>query len=128
MKFVADKIEYENDKVIVTGTTEIGKLKGVWKYREQPIVKYTYFIELSYEKFEKKISQSPVHNFGTFICDDMVVFNCQVEDIDEDIYYVRFATDWLDMVEIESNCVQIDKGSFASFMVRYEDIWIYPYD
>ena len=35
----------------------------------------------------------------------MVVFNCQVEDIDEDIYYVRFATDWLDMVDIESNCV-----------------------
>lgn len=86
MKFGADKIEYENDKIIVTGTTEIGKLKGVWKYREQPVVKYTYFIELSYEKFEKKISQSPVHNFGTFICDDMVVFNCQVEDIDEDIY------------------------------------------
>lgn len=128
MKFGADKIEYENDKIIVTGTTEIGKLKGVWKYREQPVVKYTYFIELSYEKFEKKISQSPVHNFGTFICDDMVVFNCQVEDIDEDIYYVRFATDWLDMVERESNCVQLDKGSFASFTVRYEDIWIYPYD
>ena len=128
MKFGADKIEYENGKIIVIGTTEIGKLKGVWKYREQPVVKYTYFIELSYEKFEKKISQSPVHNFGTFICDDMVVFTCQVEDIDEDIYYVRFATDWLDMVEIESNRVQIDKGSFASFTVRYEDIWIYPYD
>ena len=128
MKFGADKIEYENDKIIVTGTTEIGKLKGVWKYREQPVVKYTYFIELSYEKFEKKISQSPVHNFGTFMCDDMVDFNCQVEDIDEDIYYVRFATDCLDMVEIESNRVQIDKGSFASFTVRYEDIWIYPYD
>lgn len=31
MKFGADKIEYENDKIIVTGTTEIGKLKGVWK-------------------------------------------------------------------------------------------------
>ena len=54
MKFGADKIEYENDKIIVTGTTEIGKLKGVWKYREQPVVKYTYFIELSYEKFEKR--------------------------------------------------------------------------
>ena len=67
MKFGADKIEYENGKIIVIGTTEIGKLKGVWKYREQPVVKYTYFIELSYEKFEKKISQSPVHNFGTFI-------------------------------------------------------------
>lgn len=54
MKLRADKIEYENDKIIVTGTTEIGKLKGVWKYREQPVVKYTYFIELSYEKFEKR--------------------------------------------------------------------------
>lgn len=128
MKLGVDKIEYENDKIIVTGTTEIGKIKGVWKYREQPVVKYTYFIELSYEKFEKKISQSPVRNFSTSLCDDMVVFNCQVEDIDEDVYYVRFATDWLDMVEIESNCVQLNKGSFASFAVRYEDIWIYPYD
>ena len=61
MKFGADKIEYENDKIIVTGTTEIGKLKGVWKYREQPVVKYTYFIELSYEKFEKKISENLPH-------------------------------------------------------------------
>ncbi|MCI8533179.1 MAG: hypothetical protein HFI18_11760 [Lachnospiraceae bacterium] len=128
MKFGVDKIEYENDKIIVTGTTEIGKFKGVWKYREQPVVKYTYFIEVSYEKFEKKISQSPAYNFSTSICDDMVVFNCQVEDIDEDVYYVRFAADWLDMVEIESNCVLLDKGSFASFTVRYEDIWIYPYD
>ncbi len=127
MKFEVAKIEYENDKIIVTGTTEIGKIKGVWKYREQPVVKCAYFIELSYEKFEK-ISQSQVHNFSTSLCDDMVEFNCQVEDIDEDVYYVRLAMDWLDMVEIESNCVQLNKGSFASFTVKYEDIWIYPYD
>lgn len=50
MKFGVDKIEYENDKIIVTGTTEIGKIKGVCKYKEQPVVKYTNFIELSYEK------------------------------------------------------------------------------
>lgn len=128
MKLEVDKIEYENDKIIVTGTTEIGKIKGVWKYREQPIVKYTYFIELSYEKFEKKISQSPIRNFSTSIYDDMIVFNCQVEDIDEDIYYVRLAMDCLEMVEIESNCVQLNKGSFASFTVRYDDICIYPYN
>ncbi len=128
MKLEVDKIEYENDKIIVTGTTEIGKIKGVWKYREKPVVKYTYFIELSYEKFEKKISQSLIRNFSTSICDDMVVFNCQVEDIDEDIYYVRLAMDCLDMVEIESNCVQLNKGSFASFTVRYNNIWIYPYN
>ena len=79
-------------------------------------------------KFEKKISQSPEHNYSTTMCDDMVVFNCQIEDIDEDVYYVRLAMDWLDMVEIESNCVQLNKGSFASFTVRYEDIWIYPHD
>ena len=28
MKFGVDKIEYENDKIIVTGTTEIGNLKA----------------------------------------------------------------------------------------------------
>ncbi len=54
MKFGVDKIEDENDKIIVTGTTEIGKFKGVWKYREQPVVKYTYFIELSYENLKKR--------------------------------------------------------------------------
>ena len=128
MKLGVDVIEYENDKIIVTGTTEIGKIKGVWKYREQPVVKYAYYIELSYKKFEKKISQSLIHNCSTSICDDMVVFNCQIEDIDEDVYYVRLAMDWLDMIEIDSNCVQLNKGNFASFTVRYEDIWIYPYD
>lgn len=127
MKLGVDKIEYENDKIIVTGTTEIGKIKGVWKYREPPVVKYVYFIELSYEKFEKKISLSPVHNFSVSVCDNLVVFNCQVEDIDEDVYYVRLAMDWLDMVEIESNCVQLSKGNFASFTVRYENIEIYAY-
>lgn len=128
MKLGVDKIEYENDKIIVTGTTEIGKMKGVWKDREQPVVKYAYFIELSYMKFEKKISQSSEHNFSTTIYDDMVVFNCQIEDIDEDVYYIRLAMDWLDIVGIESNCVQLNKGNFASFTVRYEDVWIYPYD
>lgn len=73
MKLEVDNIEYENDKIIVTATTEIGKIKGVWKYREQPVVKYTYFIELSYEKFEKKISQSPIRNFSTSIYDDISV-------------------------------------------------------
>ena len=49
MKFGAHRLEYAHDKIIVTGTTEIGKLRGECKYREQPVVKYTYFIELSYD-------------------------------------------------------------------------------
>ncbi len=34
MRFGVKKIEYEKDMIIVTGDTEVGTIKGVWKYRE----------------------------------------------------------------------------------------------
>lgn len=127
MRLEVNKIEYEKDMVIITGTTEIGLIKGVWEYREPPIVNKGYFVELSYEKFEKKIMKSSTHILKSLICDDVVIFNGRVEDIDEDVYYIRFAIDWLDMVEINDSS-QINKGDFSSFSVRYDYIGIYPYD
>ena len=56
------KIEYEKDMIIVTKDTEVGTVKGVWKYREQPIANKDYFVELSYMKFEKKFVQFYVYS------------------------------------------------------------------
>lgn len=128
MRLEVTKIEYEKDMIIITGATEIGTVKGVWKYREQPVADKGYFVELSYMKFEKKFAQSSTHILNTLMCEDVITFNGRVEDIDEDVYYIRFATDWLDMVEISDSCGRINKGDFASFSVRYDQIWIYPYD
>ena len=127
MRYGVKKIEYEKDMIIVTGDTEVGTIKGVWKYREQPIANKGYFVELSYMKFEKKFVQSSMHILNALMCEDTVTFNGRVEDMDEDVYYVRFAIDWLDMIEISDSCGQINKGDFASFSVRYDYIWIYPY-
>lgn len=128
MRLEVNKIEYEKDMIIITGTTEIGTVKGVWKCREQPIVNKAYFVELSYMKFEKKVAQSSTHILNTLMCEDTITFTGRVEDIDEDVYYIRFAVDWLDMVEINNSCDPINEGDFVSFSVRYDYIWIYPYD
>lgn len=61
MRLEVNQIEYEKDIIIIIGTTEIGTVKGVWKYREQPIVNKGYFVELSYMKFEKELHKSSIH-------------------------------------------------------------------
>lgn len=128
MRLEVNQIEYEKDMIIITGTTEIGTVKGVWKYREQPIVNKGYFVELSYMKFEKELHKSSTRILNTLMCEDTITLIGRVEDIDEEVYYIRFAVDWLDMVEINNSCDRINKGDFVSFSVRYNDIWIYPYD
>lgn len=128
MRLEVNQIEYEKDMIIITGTTEIGTVKGVWKYREQPIINKGYFVELSYVKFEKELYKSSTRILNTSMCENIVIFIGRAEDMDEEVYYVRFAVDWLDMVEINNSCDRINKGDFVSFSVRYNDIWIYPYD
>ena len=43
------------------------------------------------------------------------------EDIDE-VYYIRFADDWLEMIEIVVNDFDISKGDCISFIQQYNRI------
>lgn len=61
------------------------------------------------------------------MCEDTIWFY-GVIDIDEEVYYVRFADDWLDMVEIGDSSSEIHEKDYVSFSVKYENIGIYPYE
>ena len=58
---------------------------------------------------------------------DDVTFHGICEDADEDVYYVRFDTDWLEWIDITAPASPKVQGDFISFSADYHDIGIYPY-
>lgn len=48
--------------------------------------------------------------------------------MDDEVYYIRFTDDWLDMIEIPDKNTAIHKGDHIFFSASYEKILIYPYD
>ncbi|MDD6071894.1 MAG: hypothetical protein PUC12_13955 [Clostridiales bacterium] len=129
MRMTVNKIENQNNMTIVKGTTDIGAIKGIWKFNEVPNINEEYFVELNIEELHR--------NQVLIICDkevcpmvnlseDKVSFIGRCEDIDE-IYYIRFADDWLEMIEIADNDLGINKGDYISFTQQYNRILIYPY-
>ena len=48
------------------------------------------------------------------------------EEID-DVYVIRFAIDWIEMISIENDDFKIKKGDAISFSLNYDRIGIYPY-
>ena len=54
---IVSKVDYSNDITIVTGVTEIGSIKGIWKYNEIPVIGKAYLIELGIGSLIKIKSQ-----------------------------------------------------------------------
>ena len=129
MRLIVSSIQSDNEKTVIYGITEIGIIKGIWKYGESPVLLNVYSVELSFEGFDKQIAIE--HQEEIFVeiwsIDNTVHFHGICEDIDEDVYYIRFQDDWLDMVEIPENTAKINKGDHVSFSAKYWDVWIYPY-
>lgn len=129
MRLIISDIQYDDDSIIIYGITNIGIVKGIWKSKERPILCKHYSVEMDYREFERQISIEQSQNVYTEICqiDNTVHFCGKCEDMDEDVYYIRFAVDWLDMVEIPEGEVELKQGDFVSFSVKFDSIWIYPY-
>lgn len=126
MLFTVTEIQTENDIVYVSGSTITGHLKGVWKYRDFPIKDKSYNIELDFSTIDRKsvtISKPPV---SIKITGDKVTFTALCEDIDE-IYYLRFSSDSLEMLDITNDDFTIRKGDYISFSKHFLEIEIYPY-
>lgn len=129
MRILINEKRNINNKVIVGGTTDIGFIKGIWKSMKEPIIGEVYSAELNIDEIPKgqvstisnKMEQPKVYIDGEYVC-----FIGKCEDI-EDIYYIRFANDWLEMIEINDNDI-IKKGDYISFKQVYTFIWIYPYE
>ena len=57
----------------------------------------------------------------------MVIFKGICEDIDEEVYFVRFDVDWLEMIEIKEIGSNYKKGDVMAFSASYYGVEIYPY-
>lgn len=129
MKMVISNIECEKDCVYVTGNTSIGSIKGKWCDKENPILGETYFFELNIDEFDRnKISILSDEQFrpSVYFRDKYVKFRGICEAID-DIYIIRFAIDWIEMISIENDDFTIKKGDAVLFSLDYDCIDIYPY-
>ena len=129
MRLIVSSIQNDNENTVIYGITEIGIIKGIWKYEESPVLLNAYSVELSFEKFDKQIVIEHQEEIYAEIwgIDDTVHFHGICEDIDEDVYYIRFADDWLDMVEIPGDTPEINKGDHVYFSAKYRNVHIYPY-
>lgn len=107
----------------------IGNIKGKWCYKEKPILGETYFFELNIDEFERnEITILSDEQFSPSVCfrDECVKFKGICEEID-DVYVIRFAIDWIEMISIENDDFKIKKGDAISFSLNYDRIGIYPY-
>lgn len=129
MKFIVSEIQQNDKNTMVCGITEAGVIKGVWKGREPPVMLNAYHVELSCKEFNVRKSDKTIGEaYAEVLPSEECVHFCGVcEGIDEDVYFVRFAADWLDMVDIPEGCNEVKKGDYVSFEVKYNDIWIYVY-
>ena len=126
MLFTVTEVQTENNIIYVSGITPSGNLKGVWKYRDFPVKDKSYNIELAFSTTDRKsitLSKPPA-NIETN--SDKVIFTALCEDVDQ-IYYLRFSFDGLEMLEIVNDDFTIQKGDYISFSKHFRETEIYPY-
>ena len=131
MRMRIENIISEKDSLLVEGITSIGRVCGVWRYNEKPILGECYNFELDIEALEdeKVIVLNDDKNISTevYIDKDKVFFKGIVEQID-DIYVVRFSGDWIEMIEIEHDNHRINTGDCIKFYQTKRKMSIFPYD
>ena len=67
------------------------------------------------------------YNSSVYVDDENVIFTGLCEDIDDEVYYLRFSIDWLEMLEIHVISDKKKKGDYISFSSNWRNIRIYPY-
>ncbi|MBD5134559.1 MAG: hypothetical protein HDT39_01140 [Lachnospiraceae bacterium] len=129
MRIIISTISCEKNIITVNADIEIGEIKGIWKSNVKPSKGDEYFVELTINDFNQEISYLTGEDISTKVIlkDDTVLFIGVCEDIDEEVYYIRFDTDWLEMVEIPENSTKIKVGDYVMFSSKCNDILIYPY-
>lgn len=129
MRIIIKKIGYENNMTVVEGITNIGTIKGIWKDKDAPVLGNIYFVELNIGELHKNhvsIISDRIEQSRVYLKDEMVFFIGWCEDID-DVYFIRFTDDWIEMIEIVDNDIAIKKDDGILFRQKYDLIWIYPY-
>lgn len=114
MRFTIDEIRQEGNKTIVKGKTSIGEIKGVWKYAEPPVIKNDYTVEFNIDSPDEVEMPSKMNTFP-FVY------------LDNEVYYLRFDVDWIEMLDIDVITVKKRKEDSISFAADYYSVGIYPY-
>lgn len=129
MLFTVTTIEIKNNLILVSGRTDTGTIKGIWKAdRLLPVIGKSYQIELDFGTADRKnvIVNKNVTAVSTELINEKVRFTALCESI-EDIYFLRFSFDGLEMLEIENDDFTIKEGDFLTFEKPFTEIGIYPY-
>lgn len=127
--FTVTTIEIKNNLILVSGRTDTGTIKGIWKAdRLLPVIGKSYQIELDFGTADRKnvIVNKNVTAVSTELINEKVRFTALCESI-EDIYFLRFSFDGLEMLEIENDDFTIKEGDFLTFEKPFTEIGIYPY-
>lgn len=125
MRIIITKIEFGKDKIIVDCRTDIGELKGIWVNSDNPIVGKPYHVELTLEELSRTPKKQAIHEYQVLLNGQDVYFKGICEGSDEEVLYIRFSHDWIEMID---DTDEINIGEFVCFSVNYKDIKIYPYE
>lgn len=128
MRLLIYEIYRQTDSIVISGATPLGSIKGIWNGREAPAIDTVYHAELIIDHLtELSSEQSAPPALGVSTEGDIVTFQGICEAMDEDVYFVRFDTDWLEMIDISELASPKNEGDFISFSANCSDIGIYPY-
>lgn len=127
MKFVIEKWERQGSQTIITGKTEIGMLKGIWKSQQEPAAGEVCHVELNIQHPKEATQPQAIPAPWVRLDQDKVLFMGICEERDSEVYYLRFDIDWLEMLEADVIVSQKGKGETISFSADWHNIEIYPY-
>lgn len=135
MKLQIKSIRQSDKGILAECLTNIGILKGIWKGNEEIVIGNTYNVELDIIKYynlkdvsNRSYNEYPEERICVFTDNNKVTFCGIVESKDEDVYYIRYASDWIDMIEIPENSPQIPVDHYIEFCADADNILIYPYE
>lgn len=129
MMLIINAVEREKDTIIVYANTEVGEIKGIWKNEVIPKAGQKYLVEFTIKDFNQKITCLSNDDILTNVIlkNNEMFFTGYCEDKDEEVYYIRFNPDWLEMIEIPEDGADIKIGNYVMFSAYYNDVLIYPY-
>lgn len=128
MRLLIYEIYRQTDSIVISGATPLGTIKGVWKDREAPAIDTVYHAELIIDHLTELGSEhSAPPAPGVSTEGNIVTFQGICEAMDEDVYFVRFDIDWLEMIDISELASPKKEGDFILFSANCSDIGIYPY-
>ena len=126
-------IVQKKDLTVVGCETDIGICHGVWRSRKiKAVPDKTYAAEFTLADIScedvTKCGDDCTDSAGVYMSDDTVCFRGVCEDYDGEVYYIRFADDWLQMLYIEEDEQHFRPGDMLFFRLRYDRVEIYPYE